>query len=116
MKNNYTVPDPHSSRTNVISSTVVRLKAKRIRYVTPDEVPACGPRPAARRPAKLAQMLALAHHIQRVVDGDRALDRTVAASRLGLTKARLTQLLDLTLLAPDIQEAILKLEAVDGVE
>jgi hypothetical protein len=27
-----------------------------------------------------------------------------------------TQLLDLTLLAPDIQEAVLALEAVDGVE
>lgn len=116
MKNDCTLPDSQPSRTNVISSTVVRLKAKRIKYLTPDEVPACGPRFATRRPAKVAQMLALAHHIQRVVDGGRALDRTVAASRLGLTKARLTQLLDLTLLAPDVQEAILRLEAIDGVE
>ncbi len=33
-----------------------------------------------------------------------------------MTKARITQLLDLTLLAPDLQEAVLAMEAVDGVE
>ena len=36
--------------------------------------------------------------------------------RLGLTRARVTQLLDLTLLAPDIQEKILFAESVDGAE
>ncbi|MCG8416907.1 MAG: hypothetical protein MJE77_03045, partial [Proteobacteria bacterium] len=34
----------------------------------------------------------------------------------GLTRARITQLLDLTLLAPDLQEHILLLEAIDGAE
>ena len=38
------------------------------------------------------------------------------AQQLGLTRTRLTQLLDLTLLAPDLQERILGLEAVDGRE
>lgn len=32
------------------------------------------------------------------------------------TKARITALFDLTLLAPDIQKAVLAMEAVDGVE
>lgn len=36
--------------------------------------------------------------------------------KLGLTRARVTQLLDLLLLAPDLQEAVLAMEAVDGVE
>ncbi|MGA9652831.1 MAG: hypothetical protein WBV96_02870, partial [Polyangia bacterium] len=38
------------------------------------------------------------------------------ARRLGLTRARVTQLMDMRLLAPDIQEQILFAESVDGVE
>lgn len=38
------------------------------------------------------------------------------ARQLGFTRARVTQILDLLLLAPDIQEHIVHLEAVDGVE
>jgi hypothetical protein len=38
------------------------------------------------------------------------------ARRLGLTRARITQLMDLTLLAPDIQEQILFSDSVDGLE
>jgi hypothetical protein len=70
----------------------------------------------ARRPAKIARLLALAHHVQRSIDSGILIDRADAARRLGLTRARITQLLDLLLLAPDIQEALLQTEAVDGVE
>ena len=38
------------------------------------------------------------------------------ARRLGLTRARVTQLLDLTLLAPEILEQMLFAESIDGVE
>ncbi|MCS6954639.1 MAG: hypothetical protein NZM33_17525 [Bryobacteraceae bacterium] len=38
------------------------------------------------------------------------------ARKLGLTRARVTQLLDFALLAPELQEAVLAMEAVDGVE
>ena len=38
------------------------------------------------------------------------------ARKLGLTRARVTQLLDLTLLAVDIQGQILFAESIDGVE
>ncbi len=69
-----------------------------------------------RRPARVAIMLALAHKIQEAIDRGVARDRAEVARRLGLTRARLTQLMDLTLLAPDIQEQILFLESVDGVE
>jgi hypothetical protein len=43
-------------------------------------------------------------------------DPAEVARRLGLTRARVTQLLGLTLLAPDIQERILFAESVDGLE
>jgi hypothetical protein len=74
------------------------------------------PLPEVRRPAYIARMVALAHHIQRAIDEGRVADRTTMAGHLFVTRARVTQLLDLLLLAPDLQDAILGLEAVDGVE
>jgi hypothetical protein len=77
---------------------------------------ATGPARALRRPARVAQMLALAHRIRAMVDGGGASDQADAARILGLTPPRVSQLLAMTSLAPDIQEEILHLEAVDGVE
>lgn len=71
---------------------------------------------SVRRPAKVAKMLALAHHIQWAIDRGDVADVATVARRLGLTRARVSQLLGLCLLAPDIQEEILGLEAVDGAE
>ncbi len=79
------------------------------------EAPAVTPAPA-RQPARVAIMLALAHKIQFAIDRGEVRDRAEAARRLGVTRARVTQLLDLTLLAPQIQDVVLGLEAVDGVE
>lgn len=73
-------------------------------------------REPVRRPAHVAHMLALAHHLQRAIDKGLVADRAAVARKLGLTRARVTQLLDLLLLAPDLQLQILKLEAVDGIE
>jgi hypothetical protein len=61
-------------------------------------------------------MLALAHKIEDAVHRGVVRDRAEVARRLGLTRSRVTQLLDLTLLAPDIQGDLLALESVDGVE
>jgi len=61
-------------------------------------------------------MLALAHHIQRVLDQGLVSNRAEVARRLGLTEARVTQFMDLLYLAPDIQLRVLELETVDGVE
>ena len=75
------------------------------------------PPPATvRRPARVARMLALAHRLQRAIEGGEFQDRASLARQYGLTRARVTQLLNLTLLAPDIQEQVLGLEAVDGLE
>ena len=61
-------------------------------------------------------MLALAHRLQRAIRRGEYEDRADLARQFGITRARVTQLLNLTLLAPDIQEQVLKLEAVDGVQ
>jgi hypothetical protein len=60
--------------------------------------------------------LALAHHLREAIESGRLPDAASAARALGFTRARITQILDLTLLAPDIQEAVLHLEAVNGAE
>jgi len=61
-------------------------------------------------------MLALAHRLQRAIDAGDYKDRAEVARQLALTRARVTQILDLLLLAPDIQEQIIFLERVDGRE
>jgi hypothetical protein len=69
-----------------------------------------------RRPAKVARMLALAHHIEEAIRRGRVTHPAAVARELGFTRARVSQLLDLLLLSPAIQERVLFLEAVDGVE
>ena len=79
------------------------------------EPPTPPPKPV-RRPARVARMLALAHRLQRAIRRGEYDDRADLARQFGITRARVTQLLNLTLPAPDIQEAVLKLKAVDGVQ
>ena len=74
------------------------------------------PAPPQRRPARVAHMLALALQIEKMIERGELRDRAHAAANLGFSRARVTQLLALTLLAPDIQEEILFLEVEDGVE
>ena len=52
-------------------------------------------------------MLALAHYVERLVDAGELESYAAAAHALGLTRARLTQVMKLVLLAPKIQERIL---------
>ena len=73
-------------------------------------------REPVRRPARVAIALALAHKIEDAIQRGVARDRADVARRLGLTRAKITHLLDLTLLAPDLQDQVLALESVDGVE
>ena len=66
------------------------------------------------RPLRVARMLARAHEMQAMIDRRDVRDRTELAERLGFTKARVTQLMDLLLLAPDIQEELLFLQVSAG--
>lgn len=61
-------------------------------------------------------MLALAHHLQGAIDRGLIADRAAVARKQGLTRTRVTQLLELLLLAPDLQARVLELEAIDGAE
>lgn len=69
------------------------------------------PKEPEKRPARIALQLALAYRIQRAIEGGEIKDQAEAARLLGLTRARVSQLLDLTLLAPDIQERLLEVGA-----
>jgi len=68
------------------------------------------------RPARAAVTLALAQKIRQGILAGEIKDQAEAARRLGLTRARLSQILDLTNLAPDLQEKILFLEATGDRE
>ena len=76
-------------------------------------VPPSGP---VHRPARVAIKLALAHKTFRAILSGEIQNQADAARKLGLTRARLSQIIDLTNLAPDLQEEILFLETLDGRE
>ena len=67
--------------------------------------------PTGRVP-RVARMLALAHKVEAMVRDGEFRNYADAARRLGLTRARVTQITNLLLLAPTIQEAILDLPPV----
>ncbi|ACY13375.1 hypothetical protein [Haliangium ochraceum] len=69
-----------------------------------------------RRPARVAQMLAFAHRVEAEVTRGDFESRSAAARHYGMTTGRITQLLSLLWLAPDVQEDVLFLEAIDGRE
>lgn len=109
-------PDPGAEpmeHRRVLTGTLFRTPNSPVTF-TEEALPA-KPEPVSR-PAKVARMLALAQHIQNAIDRGMVADRAAVARKLGFTRARITQLLDLVLLAPDIQVRVLELEAIDGVE
>jgi hypothetical protein len=84
--------------------------------VTLAALPPPGKPEPVRRPARVARQLALAHHPQAAIERGLVADQAALARKLGLTRARVTQLFDLLMLAADLQEQVLALEAVDGTE
>ena len=74
-----------------------------------------GPPTPAPKPKKLpsdsvasaARNLALAHHLAQLIGQGLVADYTAAARMLGVSQPRLTHLMSLLLLAPQIQDAIL---------
>jgi hypothetical protein len=55
----------------------------------------------------IARMLALAHHVERLVEAGVLKDYADAARQLGMAKSHMTHVTNLLRLAPDIQEKIL---------
>lgn len=60
-----------------------------------------------RLASRVAKMLALAHTMNALLRDGTVVDQRELAAIMGSTRGRVTQLLDLTLLAPDIQEQLL---------
>ena len=80
-----------------------------------DKPPEPPPGPA-RRPALVAQMLAFAHRVEAEIAEGLLPDRSAASRHYGISTGRISQIMNLLQLSPDIQEAVLWLEAVDGRE
>jgi hypothetical protein len=72
--------------------------------------------PARRYPARIARQLALAHALRRRLERGEFADFADMARQLAFTRARVTQLMDLLLLAPEVQEEILFLELPPGAQ
>ncbi len=90
-------------RVAATSSYVVDFR--RSRAAQPVEVP-------VGRIPRIARLLALAHKIDAMVRTGEIEDLATAARLCGLTRARMTQIANLVLLAPVVQEAILNLPPV----
>ena len=71
-------------------------------------VPATPPEPRRRVP-RVARLLAFAHKVDVMIRAAELRDLAHAAKTAGITRARMTQIMNLLLLAPEIQEAILDL-------
>jgi hypothetical protein len=65
-------------------------------------------------PARVARQLGLAHALQGRLDAGEFETQAVLARALGFSRERISKLLDLLNLAPDIQEEILFLECAPG--
>jgi len=77
-------------------------------FPTPADALPTPPRP--RRPpgpARVARMLALAYHVEARIDAGELRDHADAARRLGITRARMSQVAALAYLPIAVQEAIL---------
>ena len=67
-------------------------------------------------PARVARLLAQAHDVETRVESGEFRDYADVARHHGLTRARLTQVMNLLLLAPDIQAEVLALRFPPGRE
>lgn len=66
------------------------------------------------RVPRISRLMALAIHLQKLIDNGAVHDYAEIARLTGLTRARVTQIMNLTLLAPEIQEEILFLPRVQN--
>ncbi len=79
----------------------------------PRPAPPADVAPTPRVP-RVARLLALAHRIDAMIAAGEIVDLADAARACGVTRARMTQIANLLLLAPAIQEAILAMEITTG--
>jgi len=72
------------------------------------------PAPVVSAVPRISRLMALAIHMQELVDQGEVADYAELARLAHVSRPRITQIMNLTLLAPDIQEALLSLPGTDG--
>ena len=72
----------------------------------------CVPQPDEGRVPRVARLMALAIHLEKLVDSGEVRDYSTLADIGHVSRARITQIVNLTLLAADIQETILFLPTI----
>jgi len=72
------------------------------------------PAPVVSAVPRISRLMALAIHMQDLVDRGEVADYAELARLAHVSRPRITQIMNLTLLAPEIQEALLFLRATDG--
>ena len=87
-------------------------KVGRVASIVPEA--AEGPAAPVGRVPRVARLLALAHKFQGMLDRGEVASMADIAQLGRVSRARVTQIMDLLLLAPDIQEKILFLPAVEA--
>lgn len=75
------------------------------------DAPVPGP---MKRSLRAAQMLAVAYKMDRLIESGAVRDRAEMARVTGFDDSRISQIMNLLWLAPDIQEAVLVAEIGDG--
>ena len=94
-----------------------KLKALSVEYkvdfgngkknIRTEKKPSANPPNPAHKLPHITRLLALAHHLQDLLDQGIVRDYADIARLSGITRARVSQIMNLTLLAPEIQEEIL---------
>jgi hypothetical protein len=107
-------PERTVPRSIVVTTYRLRRAAGRVEFSrNPAPPPPVVP---LSRPAEVARMLALAHHLEAAIESGKFKSRTEVAQRLGIVDSRVTQILSLCHLAPDIQEDVVFFEVTGGAE
>ncbi len=91
---------------------VLPLRTRRVRRRRDPPTPGDIPPSTTDSVPRVARILALAHHWRGLIRDGVAKDQAALARLVGVSRARVTQVMDLLYLAPGIQEAILFLPAV----
>lgn len=88
-----------------ITLPLYRVRSQHVTFQT--QPPALSTLPPPPKPLKIARLLAMAHVVAAQVAAGELENYEAAAERYRVSKPRISQIMDLMLLAPDIQEQIL---------
>lgn len=97
--------------TITIERSMTFNQTRTIERPVPEPETASGGRPRGRVP-RVARLLALAHRIDDLVRSNQVGGYAAVAAAGGVTRARVSQIVGLLNLAPDIQQAILELPLI----